>query len=315
MQELVPEQVYQQAFDTHAANEADGKQIAFLPWEAFLPVRMASVDESIPPLDEHAKSRITSLGIVLSKLELEDYPNPTRPREDFSIKVHEIGGFRQPRPSVISFSSCGTERNALLRSAEERKQEVPIVQLNPSNILNYKFAGESAVRSMHTPLHTIVRMVGLTTVEEHAEAGNLPLHITQGDCIVGSISRAEAARVAAVASVTPGAAGKSIDCRREPEAQQKLQQQRQQQKQDQSDANGKLVELSLPRQDDQSIAWAMANLAADHNRPKVGVRPIPRAKLEVEGSLTEEEQQEVLNREEVQRSAQEGRGGRVRGEE
>jgi len=310
-EQLVSEQAYQQAFETTPVEDAEGKQISFLPWEAFVPVQMASVDDGIPELDT---SNIVSLGLVLSKLEMEDLPNPTRPQGDFNVKLHSIGAYRSPRPKIITFSSCGVERNARIRTNEERQQsDLAIVQLNPSNILNWKLEGESAVRNDHSPLYTVIRMTGLTTQAEHAQ-GKLPLEVTQGDRIAGTVSRTEAARVAAVAVHTPGAAGKSVDVRREVEMQQKLQHLLQQQEQQDGDSHEKRLHEQFPRQSDDAIAWGLANCCNDVDRPKRGIKPLPKAQMEPDGALDEQQQKAVLQREDVNRSAQQGRGGRVRGE-
>ena len=57
-------------------------------------------------------------------------------------------------------SSAGVERNALIGDdSEARKRDIPIVQLNPGGILNYKYKGEMAVRASGLP-YSILRPVG-----------------------------------------------------------------------------------------------------------------------------------------------------------
>lgn len=57
-------------------------------------------------------------------------------------------------------SSSAVERNAIIGDdAEARKLDIPIVQLNPGGILNFKFMGENAVRESGLP-YSIIRPVG-----------------------------------------------------------------------------------------------------------------------------------------------------------
>ena len=60
----------------------------------------------------------------------------------------------------MTISSAAVERNAIIGDdAEARKKDIPIVQLNPGGILNYKYMGENAVRSSGLP-YAVVRPVG-----------------------------------------------------------------------------------------------------------------------------------------------------------
>ena len=60
----------------------------------------------------------------------------------------------------MTVSSAAVERNAIIGDdAEARKKDIPIVQLNPGGILNYKYMGENAVRSSGLP-YAVVRPVG-----------------------------------------------------------------------------------------------------------------------------------------------------------
>lgn len=57
-------------------------------------------------------------------------------------------------------SSAGVERNARIGDdAEARAADIPIVQLNPGGILNYKYEGECALRASRLS-YTIVRPTG-----------------------------------------------------------------------------------------------------------------------------------------------------------
>lgn len=68
-------------------------------------------------------------------------------------------------PSLVTMCcavSCatGVERNAVIGDdAAARKKEIPIVQLNPGGVLNYKYEAECAVRASGLP-YTIIRCTG-----------------------------------------------------------------------------------------------------------------------------------------------------------
>jgi hypothetical protein len=70
-------------------------------------------------------------------------------------------------PSVISFllsfslTHTGVERNAIIGDdAAARKRDIPIVQLNPGGVLNYKYDAECALRASGLP-YTIIRCTGV----------------------------------------------------------------------------------------------------------------------------------------------------------
>jgi uncharacterized protein YbjT (DUF2867 family) len=71
-----------------------------------------------------------------------------------------IRGYKESKPSIVLVSSSAVERNAIIGDdAEARKLDIPIVQLNPGGILNYKYMGENAVRESGLP-YSIIRPVG-----------------------------------------------------------------------------------------------------------------------------------------------------------
>jgi uncharacterized protein YbjT (DUF2867 family) len=47
-----------------------------------------------------------------------------------------------------------------VETEEERRAEIPIVQLNPGGILNWKYKGEAYLRSSSVP-YTVIRACGL----------------------------------------------------------------------------------------------------------------------------------------------------------
>ena len=57
-------------------------------------------------------------------------------------------------------SSAAVERNALIGDdGDARKKDIPIVQLNPGGILNYKYMGENSLRTSGLS-YAVVRPVG-----------------------------------------------------------------------------------------------------------------------------------------------------------
>ena len=71
-----------------------------------------------------------------------------------------IQAYTEPRPALVFITSAGVERNALIGDDEvARKKDIPIVQLNPGGTLNYKYAGEWAIRTAELP-YTVIRSTG-----------------------------------------------------------------------------------------------------------------------------------------------------------
>lgn len=71
-----------------------------------------------------------------------------------------ISAFKEVRPALVAVTSAAVERNAIIGDdAEKRARDIPIVQLNPSGVLNFKYEGEMALRGSGLP-YTIIRAVG-----------------------------------------------------------------------------------------------------------------------------------------------------------
>eukprot|EP00899_Mesostigma_viride_P022438 jgi/Mesvir1/3379/Mv05084-RA.2 len=202
-----PEVAYQAAFDTVAGEWTE----VMLPWSAFVAVRMATTLPNAPPLTSSAAKRVLRLGLVLSRFEFNRLPNPSYKPGRFNLEIAAEGfsAYKSPRPQVVLMSTAGVERNALITEEEQRKADIPIVQLNPGGALNWKYFGEQAVRSSGLR-YTIIRPTGLTT----EEGEGAPVELWQGDYIAGKISRAEVAEVIASVLTSPAAADKTIEVRR-----------------------------------------------------------------------------------------------------
>ncbi len=88
----------------------------------------------------------------------------------------------------------------------DRRAEIPIVQLNPGGILNWKYKAETHLRSAGVP-YTILRACGL--VPEKAVNGTARrLQAGQGDAIVGTLTRGDLAAAVVGAVRSPYAAYK-----------------------------------------------------------------------------------------------------------
>jgi len=121
----------QVAFDTVA-----GAWITVdIPFDLFLPVTRNQINYKAPRLTAGRRSQkgpiIQSFGLVYSRFEFNKYPNPSYKPGPFSLKIKEISAYSAPRPAFLLLSSAGSERNAKVETEEERKAEIPIVQLNP----------------------------------------------------------------------------------------------------------------------------------------------------------------------------------------
>lgn len=59
-----------------------------------------------------------------------------------------MAAFTAPRPAVALITSAATERNAVIGdNVAQRAADIPIVQLNPGGTLNWKYKGETALRT------------------------------------------------------------------------------------------------------------------------------------------------------------------------
>ncbi|KAF8071307.1 IP5P13 [Scenedesmus sp. PABB004] len=244
-QEAVPESTYQTTFET--SPEGDWTTVR-LPWHSFVPVKRAQSDPEGEPLDASA---ISKLGLVLSRFEFNKAPNPAYRPGPFTLCIAGgISAYAAPRPAVVAISSAGVERNAIIGDdAAARKADIPIVQLNPGGVLNWKYEAEAALRGSGLP-YTIIRCTGL---DDKGIEGPALLEADQGDTISGKVSRAEAADAVAAALCRPDAAWKTLELRRSEAA----------------DAQGKgMTPARFNR--------LFLKLALDRNRWRVGLAPFPK---------------------------------------
>ncbi|CAM9200473.1 unnamed protein product [Choristocarpus tenellus] len=149
------EMQYQAAFDTVPGVWAE----VDLPFESFVAVKRNDVDYGAPRLGGSDGGEMQSFGLVLSRFLFNELPNPKYKAGAFQLDVKEISLYRKPRPSFVLISSAAAERYNR-QVEEQRASDIPIVALNPQGILNWKYMGETVLRS--SPLrHTIIRPTGL----------------------------------------------------------------------------------------------------------------------------------------------------------
>lgn len=281
-QEESPESTYQAQFDTEDGVWTTVK----LPWHKFVPVKRAQVDRS---KDVVAASEVRQFGLVLSRFEYNGFANNRCRPGPFRLEIKDgISGYRAAKPALVLVGTASVERNAIIGNDEAaRKADIPIVQLNPGGVLNYKYAGEAAIRAAGVP-YSVVRSVGLTSEDLDTD---FLLETQQGDNISGKISRQEVAKVVAEALNTPFATGKTFEVRRSEAA------------------DGKGSAMTSAR-----LRRALLQLVEDRVRPDVGLWPFPKV-VAPPPPPTEERKQEILADDRVKAAqAAQGRGGRVRDE-
>ena len=99
------------------------------------------------------------------------------------LQIDGISAYRDPRPALLMVSSAAVERNAVIGDdAAKRKQDIPIVQLNPGGTLNHKYAGETAVRSTALP-YTVIRSTGALSMCYHCVASTASVLVRLWECL------------------------------------------------------------------------------------------------------------------------------------
>eukprot|EP00959_Pyramimonas_sp_CCMP1952_P154842 3239348-Pyramimonas_sp.AAC.1 len=122
-QDGMPDILYQAGFDT----VKDEWVSVDVPFKDFVAVRRGNAFPGAPPL---MPKKIDALQFLLSRFELNGQPNPNYKAGAFSLAVASVRAFKAARPVIVHMSSAGVERNALIETAEDRKNcSMPIVQV------------------------------------------------------------------------------------------------------------------------------------------------------------------------------------------
>lgn len=172
---------------------------------------------------------------------------------------------------------------------------MPIVQLNPGGVLNYKYAGENAVRASGLP-YAVLRPTGIVQVDDTKDASDLPpLEFLQGDEVSGKIGRVELAAVTTFLLNSDSGINKSFEVRRAefPVESDPL--------------------LATRRTTAARLERSMLSLVEDRRRTKVGLAPLP-PYCPPPPPVTEARRAEILGLPMVQASLAAGGGNRTRDE-
>jgi len=207
-----PESTYQATFETKAGEWA----IIDIPLTSFVPVKMSNVQYEAPRLAEldPPMRKMIMLGLVYSRFEYNGRPNPAYKPGPFSLDVEFIKLYRNARPSFVYVSSAAVERNARLETKEARAKDIPIVQLNPGGILNWKYKAEELIRESGLG-YTIIRPCGLLPEKLAKEQPVVKLQACQGDEISGRLSRQDLAEVIVFSLNSDTLLGKTFELRRD----------------------------------------------------------------------------------------------------
>jgi hypothetical protein len=128
----------------------------------------------------------------------------------FSNGKGERRGLVDRGPKVLLCSSAAVSRPSWTQEKKDKfpgSSDIPIVRLNPVNILNLKLEGEEALRKSGVE-YAIARPCGLVN-EERWPTGR-PV-FSQGDIAVGRTTRKDAARVLVDTLSSPASTGKTFE--------------------------------------------------------------------------------------------------------
>uniref|UniRef100_A0A7S0XHU6 NAD(P)-binding domain-containing protein n=1 Tax=Erythrolobus madagascarensis TaxID=708628 RepID=A0A7S0XHU6_9RHOD len=209
-----PEFVFQASFDT-----IKGERLRVrLPFSDFLPTKrgkLAYTDGSSMYSDTLALDSITAFSLVVSKIETGGMTNSAFAPGEFKLELESISAFYAIQPRFVLLSSAAVTRPFWTeeeKAAYSYASTIPIVQLNPGNVLGEKLRGEDFLRASGLP-YCIVRATGLNDKEQPM---NSRLVLTQGDRAVGRIHRKDLAKGISYALQSPQAAFKTFEIESKP---------------------------------------------------------------------------------------------------
>jgi len=152
-----------------------------IPFDTFIPMKKGTPQYSdVPGNNIYASSldltRIRTLGIVLSLVNAKSKGAEGK----FSLDISHASAYRNEPPRFVLCSSAAVTRpfwtDAMRKSKGTKVTDIPIVKLNPGNILTYKLRGENILRYQGNVSYAIVRPIGLNDEVEivSQEASFLP---------------------------------------------------------------------------------------------------------------------------------------------
>lgn len=165
------------------------------PTQSFLDKVAAIFGVALTP-----KKSIDAVGVVaLAKAFQEEKEKTMKQEEEEEVNL----------PKVIMLSSAGVTRPSWTEDKKKLLQgaaDIPIVRLNPFNILNIKADSEERLRQSGVP-YCIFRPTGLND--------QWPIHsrpiFSQGDVAVGRIHRKDVAKILVDCLILPEAMGKTFE--------------------------------------------------------------------------------------------------------
>ncbi len=188
-----------------------------LPFSSFIPMKRGTPQYAEGPSNGqmYARSidltRVSAFGIVLSLVASDVKVANVHEREGpFALDVSNVSAYENSPPRFVLVSSAAVTRPFWDAEEKQRKGEevtqIPIVQLNPGQLLGHKLAGENGLRASGVN-YCIVRPIGLNdTVEDGRK-----LLIGQGDTLSGRVNRADVARCVVAALRTNDTAYKTFE--------------------------------------------------------------------------------------------------------
>lgn len=169
-------------------------------------------------------SKVVAVQLMLSKFEYDGDLNPSFSAGPFSLTVAQIRPFsycRKPgeadqaggsgtTPCFVHLSSAAVTRPQRLDEVRGTDADVPILQLNEriGRLLDWKLAGEDAIRTTKGLPYTVVRSCALTLDDA---VGLERLRFDQGDTINGRVARDDIATLLVEAFDCPQLAGKTFE--------------------------------------------------------------------------------------------------------
>jgi len=208
-----PEFVFQAEFVTSSSGEWEAIRI---PFSDFVPVRRGNIvygqGEKLYQTELDV-SKIISVSFVISKVGIGVKKCPSFVPGSFNLDLKSMSLWESDLPKIVLLSSAGVTRPSW--SAEKKRQfpreaSMPIVKLNPGNILGHKLAGETAVRQNGCS-YCIIRSTGLN---DDYPSGDL--EFGQGDLMSGKINREDIAFLLVEAAYSHHAAFKTFEVRGKP---------------------------------------------------------------------------------------------------
>lgn len=212
-----PEFVFQAPFETPASGKWTTVRV---PFADFIPVKRGKIAYADNGVGIYAAeldvADVLSVGLVYSKVSIGGGLCPKFREGPFRLDIARIDAYRAATPRFVYVSSAAVTRPFW---SEKKKAlysycaNIPIIKLNPGNVLGAKLAGEDSVRASSIP-YTIVRPTALASDLEKGQR----VKYFKGDFEVGRINPADVAETIVHALGCEEASFKTVEIRADPGA-------------------------------------------------------------------------------------------------